>query len=150
MPTGERTARPDREAQRAALTAAWRRLGRAASVVALLTAPAAFVLFRVAYDWPLLWSLLATAGLVVSFRGFIDVVAHRLIPRASLYGAGRELKEADIVAQRRGWGWGPRVRPPARTAPLLGTVAGPIFPLCRGGGTLFGPPPPPPRCPLPV
>src|SRR3954468_1574981 len=110
MPTGERTARPDREAQRAALTAAWRRLGRAASVVALLTAPAAFVLFRVAYDWPLLWSLLATGGLVVSFRGFIDVVAHRLIPRASLYGAGRELVQADIIDRRRVWTWRVRLR----------------------------------------
>jgi cell division protease FtsH len=110
MPGGERTARPDREAQRAALMAAWRRLGRAASVVALLTAPAAFVLFRVAYDWPLLWSLLATAGLVVSFRGFIDVLAHRLIPRASLYGAGRELVQADIIDRRRVWTWRVRLR----------------------------------------
>src|SRR3954471_23757932 len=110
MPTGERTARPDREAQRAALTAAWRRLGRAASVVALLTAPAAFVLFRVAYDWPLLWSLLATAGLVVSFRGFIDVGTTGLSARTILYGAGRELVQADIIDRRRVWTWRVRLR----------------------------------------
>ena len=110
MATGERTSRPDRQAQRLALAAAWRRLGRAASFVALLTAPAAFLLFHVGYDWPLLWSLLATAGLVASFRGFVDVVAHRLIPRASLYGAGQELVQADIIDRRRVWTWRVRFR----------------------------------------
>ena len=42
---------------------------------------------------------------VISFRGFVDVLAHKLIPRASLYGAGHELMEDDIVAQRRVWYW---------------------------------------------
>ncbi|HSD76540.1 MAG TPA: AAA family ATPase [Solirubrobacteraceae bacterium] len=93
-----------------ALAGEWRRLGRAASAVALLTAPAAFVLFHSGYGWPLLWSLLATAGLVVGFRGFIDVLAHRLIPRASLYGAGQELVQADIVDRRRVWTWRTRFR----------------------------------------
>ena len=43
--------------------------------------------------------------LVIAFRGFVDVLAHKLIPRASLYGAGHELMEDDIVAQRRVWYW---------------------------------------------
>jgi ATP-dependent Zn protease len=110
MATRERTSRADRETQRAALAAAWRRLGRAASLVALLTAPATFVLFHVGYGWSLWWSLLATFGVVVSFRGFVDVVAHRLIPRASLYGAGQELVQADIIDRRRTWTWRVRFR----------------------------------------
>src|SRR3954453_1273026 len=44
------------------------------------------------------------------FRGFMDVLAHRLIPRASMYGAGRELVEEDIVSRRRVWYWRTRFR----------------------------------------
>ena len=35
----------------------WRALGRAATVVAVITAPALYVLLHNTYDWPLLWSL---------------------------------------------------------------------------------------------
>ena len=56
------------------------------------------MVFLAVYGWALPWALLATFALVVAFRGFVDVIAHRLIPRASLYGAGRELVEDDIVA----------------------------------------------------
>ena len=48
---------------------------------------------------------------VIAFRGFVDVLAHQLIPRASLYGAGRELMEDDIVARRRVWYWRTQVPP---------------------------------------
>ena len=56
-------------------------------------------------DWSLGWSLLATFLFVIAFRGGIDVLAHKLIPRASLYGAGRELLDEDVVARRRVWYW---------------------------------------------
>ena len=52
-------------------------------------------------DWQLGWSLLATFLFVIAFRGGIDVLAHKLIPRASLFGAGRELLAEDVVARRR-------------------------------------------------
>jgi ATP-dependent Zn protease len=106
MANGERTLfGPQRAADQMALQKEWRRLTRAATFVAILTSPAVFAWLYGANDWPLLWALLATFLLVISFRGFIDVLAHRLIPRATLYGAGRELMENDIVARRRVWFW---------------------------------------------
>jgi ATP-dependent Zn protease len=101
---------PQRAAEQMALQAEWRRLTRAATFVAILTSPAVFAWLYGANDWPLFWALLATIVLVVAFRGFIDVLAHRMIPRATLYGAGRELMEADIVARRRVWYWRTRFR----------------------------------------
>jgi cell division protease FtsH len=125
-------ARSDREAQRAALAAEWRRLKRAATFVALLTAPAALVVFLAVYHLPVVWAVVATFVLVVSFRGFIDVVAHRLIPRASLYGAGRELVDADIVDRRRVWTWRVRFRWLFWIVLILGTLT---FIVYANGGT---------------
>src|ERR687889_708629 len=71
-----------REAEQLALSREWRRLARAATIVAIL----------------------------IAFRGFMDVLSHRLIPRASLYGAGRELVEDDIVSRRRVWYWRTKFR----------------------------------------
>jgi len=99
-----------REAERVALAREWKRLGRAATFVALLTSPAVFAWLYGANDWPLPWALLATFVLVIGFRGFVDVLAHRLIPRASLYGAGRAMLQDDIVARRRVWYWRTRFR----------------------------------------
>src|SRR3954449_5841221 len=94
-----------REAQRMALAAEWRRLGRGATFVAILTSPATFALLHVANDWSIGWSLVGTILIIAAFRGLIDVVAHRFVPRASLYGAGRELLDEDIVSRRRLWWW---------------------------------------------
>jgi cell division protease FtsH len=106
MANGERTHFGHRrQAEQSALAREWRRLGRAATFVAVLTSPAVFAWLYGTNDWPLIWALLGTFVAVIAFRGFIDVLAHRLIPRASLYGAGQELMEADIVGQRRVWYW---------------------------------------------
>jgi cell division protease FtsH len=45
------------------------------------------------------------ATTVAAFRGLVDVLAHRFIPRASLYGAEPALLESDVVARRRTWFW---------------------------------------------
>jgi ATP-dependent Zn protease len=111
MANGERTLfGPRRAAEQMALQGEWRRLGRAATFVAVLTSPAVFAWLYGANDWPLVWALLATFVLVIAFRGFIDVLAHKLIPRATMYGAGRELQEADIISRRRVWYWRARYR----------------------------------------
>jgi ATP-dependent Zn protease len=94
-----------RDEERIALAREWRKLTRAATVVAVLTSPATFTAFYAVQDWPLGWSLLATFLFVIAFRGGIDVLAHKLIPRASLFGAGRELLAEDVVARRRVWYW---------------------------------------------
>src|SRR5690349_16798485 len=91
--------------QAISLAREWKVLGRAATLVALLTSPALFALFYGAYDWPLGWSLLATLAGVVIFRGGVDVIAHKLIPMPAIYGAESELKENDVITRRRVWYW---------------------------------------------
>jgi ATP-dependent Zn protease len=83
----------------------WRKLTRAATVVAVLTSPATLFYLTLQHDWPFGWALLVTFLSVVAFRGLVDVVAHRFIPRASLYGAEKPLLEEDVVARRRAWYW---------------------------------------------
>src|SRR3954452_18128786 len=113
MPMAVEVRRPtaaERDSQRAALAAEWRRLARGATFVAILTSPATFALLHVANDWPIGWSIIGTILIIAAFRGLIDVVAHRLVPRASLYGAGRELLEEDILARKRLWYWRAKYR----------------------------------------
>jgi ATP-dependent Zn protease len=111
MATREKTVfGPEREAQREALAGEWRRLTRAATIVAVLTSPATFAFFYGVNHWALVWSLLATFVFVIAFRGLIDVLAHKLIPRASLYGAGRDLLDEDIISRRRVWYWRAKYR----------------------------------------
>jgi cell division protease FtsH len=111
MASGERTLfGPQRAAEQMALQREWRRLTRAATFVAVLTSPAVFAWLYGINDWPLPWALVATFVLVIAFRGFIDVLAHKLIPRATLYGAGRDLQDEDIISRRRVWYWRTRFR----------------------------------------
>ncbi|MEA2187665.1 MAG: cell division protease FtsH [Solirubrobacteraceae bacterium] len=88
-----------------ALAMEWRKLTRAATWVAVFTSPATFTFLTLRHDWPLGWALLVTFASVIAFRGLVDVLAHRFIPRASLYGAERPLLEEDVVARRRVWFW---------------------------------------------
>ncbi len=88
-----------------ALAHEWRRLTRAATFVALLTAPAFFLVLHESNHLSLLASLLLTALGVLMFRGFVEVVVRRFLPWPSLYGTGQELHEEDIVARRRHWFW---------------------------------------------
>jgi ATP-dependent Zn protease len=96
--------------QAASLAYEWRRLARAATVVAVLTSPALFFVFHVGNGWSIPVSLLATIVAVIAFRGLVDVIAHRLIPTPNLYGAGKELLEEDVIARRRTWYWRTRYR----------------------------------------
>jgi ATP-dependent Zn protease len=102
----------------ASLAAEWRRLTRAATVVALLTSPAVFVVFHVGNGWSTPLSLFATALTVVMFRGLVEVISHKLIPSPNLYGASRELLDEDIVHRRRAWYWRTKYR---RLTWLLGS-----------------------------
>jgi ATP-dependent Zn protease len=122
----------ERDAQRAALAAEWRRLARGATFVAVLTSPATFALLHVANDWSVGWSIIGTILIIAAFRGLIDVVAHRFVPRASLYGAGRELLDDDIVARRRLWYWRTKYR---RLVYLLVIVGIPLALLYLINGT---------------
>ena len=88
------------------LAGQWRRLTRAATIVALVTAPAVVVWLNQTEGWSWMWSILAALFLVVCFRGLVDLVFHRLIPRPSLFGLeSAQLREEDVVARRRVWFW---------------------------------------------
>jgi ATP-dependent Zn protease len=88
-----------------ALAMEWRKLARWATVVAVLTSPATFAWLKLQQGWPTGWALIVTFVSVMAFRGLVDVIAHRFIPRASLYGAEGTLLEEDVVARRRAWFW---------------------------------------------
>jgi ATP-dependent Zn protease len=123
MARGERTLfGPQRAAEQMALQREWRRLTRAATFVAVLTSPAVFAWLYGIHDWALGWAILATFFLVIAFRGFIDVLAHRLIPRATMYGAGRDLQDADIISRRRVWYWRTRFRRLTTIAVIFGAM----------------------------
>ena len=95
-----------RQQERQQLRDQWRTLIRAATFVALLTSPAAFTWFHVSQGWSVLWSLLATAGVVIAFRGFVDVALRAFIPWPSLFGVeDTRLREEDVVGRRRAWFW---------------------------------------------
>jgi ATPase family protein associated with various cellular activities (AAA) len=93
-----------------ALAREWKRLGRAATFVAVLTSPVLFVLLYNGLEWGFLGSLIGTIAGVAIFRGAIDVLAHRFIPAPTLYGADPELKEEDVVSRRRLWYWRKKFR----------------------------------------
>jgi len=88
------------------LAGQWRRLTRVATAVALVTAPAFVVWFNQTQGWSWFWSILGALALVVCFRGLVDLLFHRLIPRPSLFGLeSRQLREEDVIARRRVWFW---------------------------------------------
>ena len=88
------------------LAGQWRKLTRAATAVAIATSPVVFVWLHRHNGWGILWSLLATAGVVIGFRGLIDLGFRRAIPWPSLFGTDdMRLREQDVVGRRRAWFW---------------------------------------------
>ncbi|MGZ4480684.1 MAG: hypothetical protein ACXVY5_00635, partial [Gaiellales bacterium] len=86
--------RADPVAGQAELASQWRRLTRAATVVAVLTSPAVFLWCRQVQHWSIVWSLLATFLLVIAFRGTVDVITRRFIPWPSLFGTEEDALKA--------------------------------------------------------
>ncbi|HEY2601676.1 MAG TPA: AAA family ATPase [Thermoleophilaceae bacterium] len=96
----------------------WRALRRAATIVALLTSPAFFLLLWERNGWnPWLAALLSLAA-VIMFRGLVDVIVRRLIPWPNLYNADQQLLEEDVIARRRAWYW----RKKFRRLTIYGTI----------------------------
>src|ERR1700745_4256764 len=89
-----------------ALASQLRKLARVATVVAVLTSPAAYFWFRHASHDSVLKSLILTALVVVGFRGLVDLIIRRMIPWPSLFGTEEaRLREEDVVNRRRAWTW---------------------------------------------
>jgi ATP-dependent Zn protease len=110
-----------------ALAQEWRRLTRAATAVALFTAPAFFLILFDSNHLGLVLSLIVTVIAVVAFRGLVEVVSRKLIPSPSLYGADASLKEQDIVARRRYWFW----RGKFRRLPVYILIVLALLALCQ-------------------
>jgi ATP-dependent Zn protease len=96
---------PPTQQDRDALAREWRRLGRAATIVATLTSPATFVVLYVVNDLPLWLSIALTLLFIAAFRGTVDLICHRLIPRPSMYNASPEQAAEDVLFRRRRWWW---------------------------------------------
>jgi cell division protease FtsH len=126
--------------QSLALAREWRRLGRVATGVALLTSPALFVLLHSTYDWPIGWALGGTLLGVAAFRGLIDVLAHRLIPAPALYGAESQLRDQDVLSRRRLWYWRRKYRQLLWLAALfvVALLLTMLLSLLFGGDTSIG------------
>ena len=105
--------------QAPALAHEWRRLTRGATAVALLTAPAFFLILYDTNNLSLFWALIITIIAVLMFRGLVEVLARKFIPSPSLYGADAQLKDEDIVARRRYWYWRTKYR---RLPILIGAI----------------------------
>ena len=101
----ESEAGPAARGDTAALNAEWNRLRKAATVVALMTAPAFFLILWKNNGWSVLWALIGTLLSVAAFRGIVDLVVHKILPKPSLYGADREQLKRDQVARRQLWFW---------------------------------------------
>jgi ATP-dependent Zn protease len=87
---------------RPALGDQWRSLTRAATLVAVLTSPVAFVWFHEHQGLGLRYALLLTLIEVAAFRGLVDLTFRRFIPSPSLFGEEREeLRTEDVVMRRR-------------------------------------------------
>jgi ATP-dependent Zn protease len=107
LPAGEPAGlTPAAPATRSELAAQWRRLGRAATAVAVLTAPVLFVLLHEQEGWSVGRSVLVTIAAVIAFRGLIEVVVRKYIPWPSLFGEeAARAKEEDVLNRRRAWFW---------------------------------------------
>src|SRR5438876_401173 len=75
----------------------WRRLGRVATLVAALKSPGLYLTLVSVDDWSPIVALIVAILAVAAFRGTIDIIANRLIPRPSLYGADDQLKQEDVL-----------------------------------------------------
>jgi ATP-dependent Zn protease len=84
----------------------WRRLRRAATLVALISSPAVFAWLNLVEGWGAGKAALATFFLVIASRGLLDLVFNRVIPWPSLFATeSAQLREEDIVNRRRAWFW---------------------------------------------
>ena len=83
---------------------------RAATFVALLTSPVLFTLLYSADGWSVFGALIGHLHRRDRLPGLIDIVAHRLIPRPSLYGADKTELSEDARARRRVWYWRKKFR----------------------------------------
>jgi ATP-dependent Zn protease len=88
------------------LADSWRGLTRAATFVAILTLPALVAFLMREDHWPFWKAFFVALLIVVAFRGLVDLLFRRAIPRPSLFGLDNpQAREEDVLARRRAWFW---------------------------------------------
>jgi ATP-dependent Zn protease len=117
-----------------ALAHEWRRLARAATFVALLTAPAFFLVMFDTEHVSLVLALIVTLVGIICFRGLVEVAARKVLPTPSLFGADPSLREDDMIARRRYWYW----RGKLRRLPIYVVVVLLVLALCQAMLALGG------------
>src|SRR5689334_16453894 len=131
------------------LASGWRRLTRAATIVALLTSPALVAFFMHQNHWPFWKAVLVALGLVIAFRGLIDLLFRRFIPWPSLFGLeSKQHREEDVLGRRRAWFWHFWFRVGVLFALLVtivwlfrgGSWAGALTSIGHGAGHIFSTP----------
>jgi len=125
-----------------ALAREWRTLTRAATGVALLTAPAFFLVMYDSDHASLALALIIAVLAVLLFRGLVEVVARKLIPSPTLYGADESMRKDDLVARRRYWYWRTKLRRLPVYALIIAAVLGAcqlLFAFSGVSGAFFDP-----------
>lgn len=126
----ETLALPAGEASRQ-LADQWRRLRRAATLVALLSSPAIFLWLTAVEGWSGVKAAIGTFFLVIASRGLLDLAFNRFIPWPSLFATeSAQLREEDVVNRRRAWFW----RFWVKTGIWLGILAIPAVLMWRAVG----------------
>jgi ATP-dependent Zn protease len=106
MATAEVTGTLRSSEESVALASQLRRLARVATFVAVLTSPAAYFWFHRQVGLGVGESIAATVGIIIAFRGLVDLIIRRLIPWPSLFGTQEtRLREEDVANRRRAWTW---------------------------------------------
>jgi ATP-dependent Zn protease len=97
--------------QTEALSDQWRSLRRVATLVAIISAPAAFLWAWQHTGLSLGWAIFTTAVVAFAFRGALDLVFRRFIPWPSLFATDdMGLREEDVLNRRRAWFWRQKYR----------------------------------------
>ncbi len=116
------------------LSEQWRALRRSATVVAVLSAPAAFLYLWAHTGLSLGWAIVVTALAAFAFRGALDLLFRKFIPWPSLFATEDvRLREEDVLNRRRAWFWHSIFRFAVIVAFLI-TVVFFIQLLIKGGG----------------
>jgi ATP-dependent Zn protease len=125
-----------------ALAQQWRALTRVATGVALLTAPAFFLVLFDTDHASVALSIIVTVFAVLVFRGLVEVVARKFIPSPTLYGADESLRKEDLVARRRYWYWRTKLRHLPVYAAIVFALLGAcqlLFAFSGVSGSFFNP-----------
>ena len=81
-----------------------KRIKRIATGIATLTAPVSIV-YLLNQGWSLVAAVAAALFIIGAFRGALDIVLKRTLPKTDLFNAGTDARAEDELGRRRLWFW---------------------------------------------